>query len=41
MVQTVEAGAGRTQPVTEGVQAASLVTMYVILYTSVKSYSKR
>ncbi|XP_037784304.1 vacuolar protein sorting-associated protein 54-like isoform X1 [Penaeus monodon] len=27
MVQTVEAGAGRTQPVTEGVQAASLVTM--------------
>ncbi|KAG7177534.1 Vacuolar protein sorting-associated protein 54-like 1 [Homarus americanus] len=27
MVQTVEAGAGRTQPVTEGIQAASLVTM--------------
>ncbi|XP_042889930.1 vacuolar protein sorting-associated protein 54-like [Penaeus japonicus] len=27
MVQTVEAGAGKTQPVTEGVQAASLVTM--------------
>lgn len=27
MVQTVEAGAGRTQPVMEGIQAASLVTM--------------
>nr|XP_045625589.1 vacuolar protein sorting-associated protein 54-like [Procambarus clarkii] len=27
MVQTVEAGAGRTKPVTEGIQAASLVSM--------------
>nr|XP_053640278.1 vacuolar protein sorting-associated protein 54-like [Cherax quadricarinatus]XP_053640279.1 vacuolar protein sorting-associated protein 54-like [Cherax quadricarinatus] len=27
MVQTVEAGAGRTKPVTEGVQTASLVTL--------------